>query len=128
MESIDLLTMFRAALAPIIGLAAAVGLGTCTAAIAQLRVNNVNAIHELYSENELAAKINTTTNLPSFTVVLTGLTIAISSLRETVNSDDCSASSAVLTWTKFSASGKMIESPFKAHCASDHLCLACVFT
>ena len=55
-ESIDLLTMFRAALAPIIGLAAAVGLGTCTAAIAQLRVNNVNAIHELYSENELAAK------------------------------------------------------------------------
>ena len=56
MESIDLLTMFRAALPPIIGLAAAFGLGTCTAAIAQLRVNNVNAIHELYSENELAAK------------------------------------------------------------------------
>lgn len=39
-----------------IGLATAIGLGTVNAAIAQIRVNNVNAIHELYSENELAAK------------------------------------------------------------------------
>ena len=48
--------MFRSALAPIIGLATAAGLVTGTAAFAQIRVNNVNAIHELYSENELAAK------------------------------------------------------------------------
>ena len=37
-----------------IGIAAELGLGN--AAFAQIRVNNVNAIHELYSENELAAK------------------------------------------------------------------------
>ena len=39
-----------------IGLAIAVGLGPVNAAMAQIRVNNVNAIHELYGENELAAK------------------------------------------------------------------------
>ena len=53
---IDVNPMVRTALAPMIGLATAIGLGTVNAAIAQIRVNNVNAIHELYSENELAAK------------------------------------------------------------------------
>ena len=48
--------MFRSALAPAIGLATAAGLVTGTAAVAQIRINNVNAIHNLYSENELAAK------------------------------------------------------------------------
>ena len=48
--------MFRSALAPAIGLATAAGLVTVTAAVAQIRINNVNAIHNLYSENELAAK------------------------------------------------------------------------
>ena len=48
--------MVRTTLAPMIGLATAVGLGAMNAAMAQIRVNNVNAIHELYSENELAAK------------------------------------------------------------------------
>ena len=48
--------MVRTALAPMIGLATAVGLGPGNAAVAQIRVNNVNAIHELYGENELAAK------------------------------------------------------------------------
>ena len=48
--------MVRTALAPMVGLATAIGLGTVNAAIAQIRVHNVNAIHELYSENELAAK------------------------------------------------------------------------
>lgn len=39
------------ALVPMIGIVTAVGVGKGTAAIDQIRVNNVNAIHELYSEN-----------------------------------------------------------------------------
>ena len=49
-------TMVRIALAPMIGLITSIGLGAINAAMAQIHVNNVNAIHELYSENELAAK------------------------------------------------------------------------
>lgn len=89
--------MFRTALVPMIGLTTAIGLGTVNAATARIRENNVNAIHELYNENELAAKINTTTNLPSFTDASTGSITAISSSRLTVNVDACSASSAILT-------------------------------
>ena len=40
-----------------LGIGLATGLGLLgNAAFSQIRVNNVNAIHELYSENELAAK------------------------------------------------------------------------
>ena len=69
--------MVRIALAPMIGLITSIGLGAINAAMAQIHVNNVNAIHELYSENELAAKINTTKNLPSFMAASTGLTTPI---------------------------------------------------
>ena len=39
-----------------LGIGIATGLDLGNAAFSQIRVNNVNAIHELYSENELAAK------------------------------------------------------------------------
>ena len=49
--------MIRFVLSTSLGIGLASGLGLLgTAALSQIRVNNVNAIHELYSENELAAK------------------------------------------------------------------------
>ena len=49
--------MIRLLLSTSLGIGLASGLGLLgTAALSQIRVNNVNAIHELYSENELAAK------------------------------------------------------------------------
>ena len=49
--------MIRLLLSTSLGIGLATGLGLLgNAAFSQIRVNNVNAIHELYSENELAAK------------------------------------------------------------------------
>ena len=48
--------MIRLLLSTSLGIGIAAGLGIGNAAFAQIRVNNVNAIHELYSENELTAK------------------------------------------------------------------------
>ena len=49
--------MIRLLLSTSLGIGLATGLSLLgNAAFSQIRVNNVNAIHELYSENELAAK------------------------------------------------------------------------
>ena len=57
MVNIDTCHIFRRyALAQILSIETSVGVSTNTAAIAQIHVNNVNTIHELYSENELATK------------------------------------------------------------------------
>ena len=60
------------ALVPMIGIVTAVGVGKGTAAIDQIRVNNVNAIHEIYSEINWRPRANTTINFQWFTDVLTG--------------------------------------------------------
>ena len=70
--------MIRFVLSTSLGNGLASGLGLLgNAALSQIRVNNVNAIHELYSENQLTAKSNTTINSRLLMVVWTALTATI---------------------------------------------------